>query len=88
MGCPSFETLSRRRQLHDGRFPGREIRSLRWAQLGTSRQMDLDANGTERLSGCVLDRSHESVGRGIERQDKSRPVPRRVPGVLRPYLLT
>ena len=87
MGSPSVENLSRRRQLHDGRFAGGEIRSPRWAQLGTSRQVDLDSNGTERLLGCVLDRPHESLGRGIERQDESRPVPRRVPGVLRTDLL-
>ena len=87
MGRPSGESLSPRRQPHGGCFAGREIRSLSWAQLGTGRQVDLDSNGTKRLSGCVLDGSHEGVGRGIERQDESRPVPRRVPAVLPTDLL-
>jgi hypothetical protein len=44
--------------------------------------VDLDANGTEHLSGCVLDRPDKGVRCGMERQDKPHPVPRRIPCVF------
>ena len=76
-----MERLAGCRQSHGGRCPGLKIRSLRRAQLRSRGQVDLDADGAECLSGCVLDRPGESARPGIERQDKPRPVPRRIPYV-------
>ena len=78
---PTMERLAGCRQSHGGRCPGLKIRSLRRAQLRSRGQVDLDADGAECLSGCVLDRPGESARPGIERQDKPRPVPRRIPYV-------
>jgi hypothetical protein len=50
--------------------------------------VNLDTNCTERLSGCVFDRSDKGVGRGVECQDKSRSAPRLIPCICGTDVLT
>ena len=87
MGCPRVERLPRRRQRHGSRLSGLEVRTLRWAQLGASRKVDFNSNGTEGLLGRVFDGSLESAGFGFERQDQPRPSACCVPGLSRPDVL-